>query len=172
MTERPRDERADGSAAEPIEGLVSVADEVLPALIARLRASSLGELEVRSDGWRVRLRREFAPDAAAPDETVPGTAVLPGALNAAAEMGVARSPAVGYFTPARDLAIGRSVRSGDSLGAVDMLGVVQDVPAPRDGVVSQLLAEAGQAVEYGQALVDIDPVALADAVDAAGAGAD
>ena len=42
--------------------LEDVTGEVLPALIARLRASRLGELEVRSGGWRIRLRRD--PSAA------------------------------------------------------------------------------------------------------------
>ena len=32
-------------------------DELLPALIAKLGATGLGELEVRQGGWRVRLRR-------------------------------------------------------------------------------------------------------------------
>ena len=40
------------------DGLDDLTDEVLPALIARLRASRLGELEVRTADWRVRLRRD------------------------------------------------------------------------------------------------------------------
>ena len=32
-------------------------DELLPALIAKLGATGLGELEVREGDWRVRLRR-------------------------------------------------------------------------------------------------------------------
>src|SRR3954470_17172646 len=34
-----------------------LSDELLPALIAKLGATGLGELEVRERGWRVRLRR-------------------------------------------------------------------------------------------------------------------
>lgn len=34
-----------------------ISEELLPALMARLTASSLGELEVRQGGWRVRLRK-------------------------------------------------------------------------------------------------------------------
>ena len=40
-----------------------------------------------------------------------------------------------------------------------MLGIAQDVTAPVGGIVSAVLAEAGQAVEYGQVLVEIDPLA-------------
>ena len=78
--------------------------------------------------------------------------------------GEARSPAVGYFSPARGLVVGQSVSTGDTLGSVDVLGIAQEVTAPVDGIVSALLAETGQAVEYGQVLVEIDP--LGDELDA------
>jgi pyruvate/2-oxoglutarate dehydrogenase complex dihydrolipoamide acyltransferase (E2) component len=55
------------------------------------------------------------------------------------------------------------VRSGDRIGFVDVLGVHQDVVAPVDGLIGSSLAEAGEAVEYGQELVRIDlPETAAD----------
>ena len=54
---------------------------------------------------------------------------------------------------------GMSVTAGDTLGSVDVLGIAQEVTAPVGGIVSAVLAEAGQAVEYGQVLVEIDPLA-------------
>jgi biotin carboxyl carrier protein len=39
---------------------------------------------------------------------------------------------------------------------VDMLGVPQDVLAPGDGVVGSALVEAGDAVEFGQDLVEVE----------------
>lgn len=50
--ERSAAERAVDHAA-----IDRLADELLPALIAKLGATGLGELEVREGGWRVRLRR-------------------------------------------------------------------------------------------------------------------
>ena len=35
----------------------ALTDELIPALIAKLGASGLGEIEVREGGWKVRLRR-------------------------------------------------------------------------------------------------------------------
>jgi acetyl-CoA carboxylase biotin carboxyl carrier protein len=84
------------------------------------------------------------------------------------EPGVARSPAVGYFLPAPAAEAGRSVRSGDLLGHVEMLGIQHDVAAPVDGIVLRSLATSGEAVEYGQPLVlveagtFVDPGAVAD----------
>jgi biotin carboxyl carrier protein len=50
--ERTADERAADHAA-----IDRLSAELLPALIAKLGATGLGELEVRESGWRVRLRR-------------------------------------------------------------------------------------------------------------------
>ncbi len=69
---------------------------------------------------------------------------------------IAASPAVGYFTPRDGWTTGRHVRSGDVVGYVDCLGVRQDVLAPVDGFLGRLLAQAGEAVEYGQPLVHLD----------------
>jgi biotin carboxyl carrier protein len=60
--------------------------------------------------------------------------------------------------------VGTRVRQGDTLGHVDVLGVREDVLAPADGLVGELLTEAGTAVEYGQELV---VVALATPAEAA-----
>ncbi len=154
------DERTDASSVgqepEGPLGLAALTEEVLPALIARLRSSRLGELEVGGDGWRVRLRR--APE---PLRTVmPGRASAEAGIEPKAVAGdqVARSPGVGYFQPSSELVMGASVQAGDILGSVDVLGIVQDIVAPSAGMISRVLAEDGQAVEYGQALADIDPL--------------
>jgi biotin carboxyl carrier protein len=57
--ERSAEERAADHAA-----IDRLSEELLPALIAKLGATGLGELEVREGGWRVRLRRPA--DGAAP----------------------------------------------------------------------------------------------------------
>ncbi|MGO9180625.1 MAG: hypothetical protein ACLQHS_15385 [Candidatus Limnocylindrales bacterium] len=46
-------------AVRPPETISRLADDLLPALIARLDASGLGELEVRTDAWRIRLRKPY-----------------------------------------------------------------------------------------------------------------
>jgi biotin carboxyl carrier protein len=144
-------------ADEAVTGLEGLTEAVLPALIARLRASHLGELEVRSGDWRVRLRRDLRAGVRT------GAAVTPAVDRGqpeAADGGVVRSTAVGYFTPVPDLAVGTSVQAGDLLGTVDMLGISQEVTAPQDGLIASVLAEDGQAVEYGQALAHIDALGL------------
>jgi biotin carboxyl carrier protein len=87
-----------------------------------------------------------------------------GAAPAAGASLVAASPGVGYYATRDGIATGSQVRSGDVLGHVDVLGVRQEVIAPGDGIVARLLAEAGEAVEYGQDLVRLEPVSRTDSV--------
>ena len=67
------------------------------------------------------------------------------------------SPAVGFFVYADGLGPGLAVTKGDSIGHVEMLGVRHDVRAPRRGTVRHLVAESGEAVEYGQVVVELEP---------------
>ncbi len=178
-----QDEGPDGSAST----IEQLADDVLPALIARLSESGLGELEVARADWRVRLRRRdpsrgSRPERRASDRLAEGrgsVAVGPGVAGAGAPAApslgtasagssgsgrsavvrrTAMSPAVGYFTPRAGLITGLAIRSGDSVGSVDVLGVAQPVLAPVDGVVGRVLVTSGEAVEYGQELVRIDGI--------------
>jgi hypothetical protein len=60
MSDRPNPPQAARSADDrraDHEAIERLAAEVLPALVARLASSSLGEVEVREDAWRVRIRR-------------------------------------------------------------------------------------------------------------------
>jgi biotin carboxyl carrier protein len=55
-------ETAKGAAAtrkQDHAGIARLTDELLPALIAKLGTTHLGELEVREGDWHVRLRRPF-----------------------------------------------------------------------------------------------------------------
>ncbi len=216
--------------AQPHETIDRLADGVLPALIARLDASGLGELEVRAEGWRIRLRKPYdrrrsltlpegrrrrgeagegphqarheRPDAGSTAGADPGRGTAGQASSgrreehgrgARAGLGgaagrepagpggalgdghgpgggpdpqagrgeapapaVATAPAVGYFGTREGWTTGRHVRSGDVVGYVDCLGVRQEVMAPVDGFLGRLLAEPGEAVEYGQPLLHID----------------
>lgn len=53
----PADRQADHAA------IARLAEDLLPALIAKLGTTKLGELEVREDDWHVRLRRPFGTAA-------------------------------------------------------------------------------------------------------------
>ncbi len=184
----PKRATAHGDASDTSDGrsadhaaIDRLTSELLPALIAKLGATGLGELEVREGGWKVRLRRPSGngPPAATParerkggdrstgersertpdrtSERSPRTLHRPlEAKTARTESrAVATSPAVGIYRSRADLSAGTRVRAGDRLGAVDMLGVAQEVVAPVDGILGASLVELGDAVEYGQEILVI-----------------
>jgi acetyl-CoA carboxylase biotin carboxyl carrier protein len=138
--------------------IARLAEEVVPALIERLGKSQLGEIEVRQDGWRLRLRRATGATLAQPAQAA--TPHKPAAVAHAADQaprretprGQVKSPAVGYFTLRDGVALNSKLRSGDILGTIDVLGVRQEVVSPADGVLKELEVESGQAVEYGQSI--------------------
>jgi biotin carboxyl carrier protein len=161
-------------------------DELLPSLIAKLGATGLGELEVREADWRVRLRRPSTASGRGDRRGDRSTADRP------AEKGperpprahahhsepstvrtdsrnVATSPAVGVYQPRKDLTAGARVRAGDRLGAVDMLGIAQEVVSPVDGIVGVNLVQAGDAVEYGQELIVIEFTPVSSSTNGTGA---
>jgi biotin carboxyl carrier protein len=209
--------RHERDAAERLADHASIsrlADELLPALIAKLGASSLGEIEVAEGDWKVRLRRPASASGVtgrraadridrpgrppvtirsgsgeAPVSSRPAlTAVGPGRSHdghepdprgeAASEVppdrdpyrAVATSPAVGYYQPRPGVIPGSRVRAGDPIGAVDVLGIPQEVVAPADGIVGASLVEPGEAVEYGQDLVWVELLATSQAAGDGTAG--
>jgi biotin carboxyl carrier protein len=148
---------------DDLQRIELAAREIVPRLTERLNRFHLGELEVRQGSLRVRVAAANSPakPGHAPAEAEAGPTarrVQPAAAPAPSSgaHGVA-SPAVGYFGFADGLGPGMRVEKGDALGHVDMLGVRHDVRAPRKGVVSHLVAEAGEPVEYGQVLVELEP---------------
>ena len=145
----------------------AAAADLLPELTERLGRHGLTEIEVARG--ELRLRVTAAPDvrprasSAGPttaDATASGAAPADGSAGdpprEPASVGVA-SPAVGYFVYADGLGPGLAVTKGDAVGHVEMLGVRHDVRAPRAGTVRHLVAESGEAVEYGQVVVEIEP---------------
>ena len=148
--------------------IARLADEMVPRLIERLSKSELAELEVREDGWRIRVRRAVAAvEGAADAQAKPSakgharTAQVPvmadqQSLKREQRAGTVHSPAVGYFTPRKGVEGGANVRRGDPLGHVDVLGVKQEVVAPIDGVLKGFEVESGQAVEFGESLAKVE----------------
>ena len=156
--------------SEPDEDLAQVeiaAREIVPKLADRLARNGLGELEVRQGALRVRVTGSPAPKAAAARASASVTDAGDGSAKrqaagrphpaVPANHGVS-SPAVGYFGFAEGLGPGLSVEKGDALGHVDMLGVRHEVRAPRRGTVRHLVAESGEPVEYGQVVIELEPV--------------
>jgi biotin carboxyl carrier protein len=151
--------------------LARLSDTLVPALVAKLTGSGLGELEVREGDWKIRVRRPPGAGAGGmrrgerprlgtqphAGDTHRGTArTSHPAAPAAADphRAVATSPAVGVFRSG--VATGTRVSAGDRIATVDLLGIPQDVTAPVDGTLVEIFVEAGEVVEYGEEIGAIE----------------
>ena len=174
---RPSD-RSSAQRQADHAGLARLSETLVPALVQKLNGSGLGELEVREGDWRVRLRRPAGAAGPARRERPRAAAHAPAAHAATRPAApetprdpdrvAATSPAVGVFRATA--ATGTRVRQGDRVAVVDLLGIPQDVVAPIDGIVVELLVETGNAVEYGEEVVMIAETGTTERPAADGTG--
>jgi acetyl-CoA carboxylase biotin carboxyl carrier protein len=146
---------------------------LVKALADILDKGGLAELEYETADLSVRLSRvvgattaapavaPVAPVAAPAATPVPATAA-PADDDPASHPGAVTSPMVGtvYVAPEPDapafIAIGDTVKKGQTVLIVEAMKVMNPITAPADGKVTQILVQNGQPVEFGEALVVIE----------------
>ncbi|HEM2900309.1 TPA: acetyl-CoA carboxylase biotin carboxyl carrier protein [Streptococcus suis] len=104
-----------------------------------------------------------APASPAPVPAVETSEATPVEVSSSsvAEGAVVESPLVGvaYLSPAPDkpafVAVGDTVKKGQTLMIIEAMKVMNEVPADRDGVVTEILVVNQDVVEFGQGLVRI-----------------
>ena len=84
-----------------------------------------------------------------------------GAGEAVAEGDLVESPLVGvaYLAAGPDkpnfVSVGDAVKKGQTLVIIEAMKVMNEIPAPKDGVVTEILVENEEMVEFGKGLVRI-----------------
>jgi acetyl-CoA carboxylase biotin carboxyl carrier protein len=144
-------------------------------LIELVEESGIAELEISEGEESVRISRNSPAAAPAPVQyaaapaPVAAPAPAPAAPVAAEEAAPAvpaghqvLSPMVGSFyrAPSPDskpfVEVGQSVSAGDTICIVEAMKMMNQIEADKSGVVTAILAEDGQAVEFDQPLVIIE----------------
>ncbi|EPS0984211.1 acetyl-CoA carboxylase biotin carboxyl carrier protein [Vibrio vulnificus] len=139
-------------------------------LIELVEESGIAELEISEGEESVRISRHgqmmaapapmhyAAPVAAAPvatAEAAPAAAAVPAGHQVL-------SPMVGTFyrSPSPDakafIEVGQSVTAGQTLCIVEAMKMMNQIEADKSGVVTAILVEDGQPVEFDQPLVVIE----------------
>lgn len=132
-------------------------------LMERFQTSNLTQMEWKQKDESIMLRREPAPVVAA--AAVAGTSSAVAAVQAEAEPKengeVVTAPLVGtfYVAPAPGeapfVAPGTQVKKGDTLGLIEAMKMMSQIPAPADCVVEEVLVQDSSAVGYDQPLFRI-----------------
>ncbi|EJO20608.1 MULTISPECIES: acetyl-CoA carboxylase biotin carboxyl carrier protein [Streptococcus] len=105
--------------------------------------------------------------AASPVVSAPSTPVesaveeVPAETTVAPEGDIVESPLVGvaYLAAGPDkpafVTVGDSVKKGQTLVIIEAMKVMNEIPAPKDGVVTEILVSNEEMVEFGKGLVRI-----------------
>ncbi|EFE56731.1 acetyl-CoA carboxylase, biotin carboxyl carrier protein [Streptococcus oralis] len=97
----------------------------------------------------------------APVESAVEEAPAPAETTVAPEGDVVESPLVGvaYLAAGPDkpafVTVGDSVKKGQTLVIIEAMKVMNEIPAPKDGVVTEILVSNEEMVEFGKGLVRI-----------------
>ena len=134
-------------------------------LAEMLTANDLNEIEVEDGDRKIKVRRD-APAAvmAAPAQVAAAPAPAPAAAAPAAPQedivgDPVKSPMVGtaFMSPEPGakpfVAVGQSVKAGDTLLIVEAMKVMNPIVAPKAGTVKKINVADGQPVEFDQTLV-------------------
>lgn len=154
----------------------SIDPDLVREIAKLISETDLTEIEVERGDLRIRVARQItvqpamqhvvaapAPAmaaVAAPPVTAPGAPIA--ASDLSAHPGAVRSPMVGtaYRRPSPDasafIEIGSAVKAGDKLLLVEAMKTFNDIVAPRAGIITHILVDDGQPVEYGEPLVVIE----------------
>lgn len=149
-------------------------------LMSQFDSSSLREFSYNNNGEALVFSKNesaAAVSAAAIEAAVPAAAVSPPAPQpqaaevsapladqvevTAAEGDIVESPLVGvaYLAPAPDkpafVSVGDQVKKGQTLLIIEAMKVMNEVPAPKDGTVTEILVANEEVVEFGKGLVRI-----------------
>lgn len=147
--------------------------DLVRELAELLKETDLSEIEIAKGDLRIRVARSVtamvsvaahpapAPVMAAPATAAPIELAANGKITAA-HPGAVPSPMVGtaYCRPAPGdksfIEVGSRVEAGDTILLIEAMKTFNDIAAPRSGVVTAILVEDGQPVEFGEALVVIE----------------
>ncbi len=146
--------------------------ENLIRLIETVSASELTGLKYEEDGVKLHLtKKKGQVQVVAAPEISTGMEGAVAAIAAEAPVITAdstpsggklvESPLVGtfYAAPAEDaapfVAVGDTVKKGQTLAIVEAMKLMNEIESEFDGIVEEILVENGQAVEYGQPLFRI-----------------
>lgn len=97
----------------------------------------------------------------APAETVAEEVPAPAEASVATEGNLVESPLVGvvYLAAGPDkpafVTVGDSVKKGQTLVIIEAMKVMNEIPAPKDGVVTEIHVSNEEMVEFGKGLVRI-----------------
>lgn len=162
MSSKGKDADAKNGDAKETSAKPGIDSKAVRELAELLKETGLTEIEIEHNGARIRVSRgggvaapvmAAAPAPAAAPAAAPATAPSSGPAP-----GSVPSPMVGtvYLSPEPGkpafIAVGKTVKEGDTLFIVEAMKTMNAIAAPKGGTVKEICVSDGTPVEYGQTL--------------------
>ena len=137
-------------------------------LIEIIEESDIAELEIKEGEECIRISRYSAAPAQIAYAPAPVSALSAAPTVAAAPVEekitghVVKSPMVGTFYRSASpgtkvfVEVGQSVLDGDTLCIIEAMKILNQIEADKSGIITQILVENAEPVEYGQPLFIIE----------------
>jgi acetyl-CoA carboxylase biotin carboxyl carrier protein len=142
-------------------------------LVTLMSRHDLSEIDLWEGKWRIRLRRgprgvpvpqATPPPMAAPPPPSPGPVATPSEPEKPAKnLQLIKSPTPGtfYTAPSPDaqpfVRVGTRVDPSTVVCIIEAMKIFNEITADCTGVITEILVENQQPVEYGQVLFKVDP---------------
>lgn len=151
-----------GASDEHGAGLPAGLTADVRALIEMMARGGIAELSLATSAVKLRLRAHEAVRAASGGGSE-ASATLEVAAVTEPEGTIITAPMLGTFYRASApgepvfVDIGDAIEAGQTIGIIEAMKIMNEIPAEVTGVVAEFLVKNGQPVEYGQPLLRLAP---------------
>ncbi|AIL13288.1 acetyl-CoA carboxylase [Candidatus Paracaedimonas acanthamoebae] len=148
---------------------LSFDEKIVRKLAEILNETGLSEIEIEQENSRLRVARNLTAVATVEAPTVTSTQAMAASapqevvpVDVARHPGTVKAPMVGTVyaasTPGAEpfVKVGAKVTQGQTLLIIEAMKVMNQIRAPQEGTVSQILFNDGDPVEFDQPLLIIE----------------
>jgi acetyl-CoA carboxylase biotin carboxyl carrier protein len=162
---------AGGPPDEPIQPPRPFDERIIKRLVGLMNEHDLSEIDLREGEHRIRIRRggpQEIVSAVSPPAMHHPTSANPTAADVKPVKSAKAGPAIKSPTPGTFYAspspgapafvsVGSRVSPETVVCIIEAMKILNEIPAECSGVITKVLVENQQPVEYGQALFEVDP---------------
>lgn len=134
------------------------------SLVELMQANGLSKIDVTVGDVSIRLRAGGSRQEIVSVAPAPEVQIAPPAVLAPAPVGyVVTAPMIGTFYASSGpgeapfVRVGDRIEAGQTIGIIEAMKIMNEIPADRGGIVIEIMVANTQAVEYGSPLLRITP---------------
>ena len=132
--------------------------KIIEELVGYLKEFSLSEIEYSEGTTKVKVSRSVNSSKIIPTETEKKKSITKEGNDVGTHI---TSPIVGTAYLAQEpgtkkfIEVGQKIKKGQTIMIIEAMKTMNHVPSTQDGVVSKILVQDGEPVEFGQPLISM-----------------